>query len=271
MLSNSILWKCSGKSEELVYLFGTAHVYDNAYLLALDSLCSYLSDVKVFLAEISLGTLDGLDVFSSKISVSNIFPYSIKKQSAFSSALKQYYGFNAPNLLVLNPFEIVHSIQNSLLPSDSEVFADLYLWNLAQSYNLECLGMETHHSQRVLMDKLAKETSWSEVKRIVSNPTRYRKGMKQMLSDYEKQRLVALYKKSRKSLGNMKRSLLTERNHIMLEAILSNSTKGNVFAAMGAAHLPGRYGLLALLKRNGFKCKPLPFTYSTSTKDSQQL
>jgi uncharacterized protein len=271
MLTNSILWKCSGKSNELIYLFGTAHVYDKDYVLALDSLRPYLSDAQVFLAEISLDTLDEFDVYSSQTSNQNKFPYSSKKQIAFNTSLKQYFGLNAIDLLVQTPFEIVHSIQSSLLPSNSDVFADLYLWNLARSIGMECLGMESNYSQRMLMNKLVKETSWREVKRIVSNPTRYRKEMNQMLFDYEKQRLVALYKKSRKSLGNMKRPLLTERNYIMFEAIISNSTKGNVFTAVGAAHLAGRFGLLALLKRSGFKCKPLPFTYKTPEKDYQQF
>lgn len=47
--------------------------------------------------------------------------------------------------------------------------------------------------------------------------------------------------------------LLTERNLKMAEAIRREVEKGPVFIAVGASHLPGEQGLIALLRKAGFR------------------
>jgi uncharacterized protein len=51
----------------------------------------------------------------------------------------------------------------------------------------------------------------------------------------------------------MKRRLLTDRNRRMVERMQSWLRRGNVFVAVGAAHLPGPEGILKLLEREGYR------------------
>ena len=58
----------------------------------------------------------------------------------------------------------------------------------------------------------------------------------------------------------MEQQLLIERNRSWIPVLLDASTQhGTVVAAFGAAHLPGRDGVLALLAAEGFEIERLPF------------
>lgn len=51
--------------------------------------------------------------------------------------------------------------------------------------------------------------------------------------------------------------LIRDRNHVMAERAAPILTKGNVFIAVGALHLPGEEGVVALLQKQGFKVTPV--------------
>ena len=50
---------------------------------------------------------------------------------------------------------------------------------------------------------------------------------------------------------------ICDRNHVMAERAAPILTKGNVFIAVGALHLPGEEGVVALLQKQGFKITPV--------------
>lgn len=63
-----------------------------------------------------------------------------------------------------------------------------------------------------------------------------------------------------KILVTMERELLIDRNHAWIPVLLDSLTENDrVVAAFGAAHLPGRHGVLALLEAEGFSLERLPF------------
>jgi uncharacterized protein YbaP (TraB family) len=51
--------------------------------------------------------------------------------------------------------------------------------------------------------------------------------------------------------------LLTQRNVRMIDRMRPRLEEGNAFIAVGAAHLPGNDGLLALLERAGWRVTPV--------------
>jgi uncharacterized protein len=86
-------------------------------------------------------------------------------------------------------------------------------------------------------------------------------------SDFEKMKalyldrdLAGLYAYSRRySLSDdqlyldLIQKLLVNRNYIMTERMQSALDKGRAFIAIGAMHLPGDEGVLALLTKNGYE------------------
>jgi uncharacterized protein YbaP (TraB family) len=58
------------------------------------------------------------------------------------------------------------------------------------------------------------------------------------------------------------------RNRRMLESLLPELESKRVFVAIGALHLPGKSGLIELLRKEGFDLKPLPPPFSAETSAS---
>ena len=58
-------------------------------------------------------------------------------------------------------------------------------------------------------------------------------------------------------LEYVERDLIVKRNHKMAERALPLLEEGNVFIAVGALHLPGRQGLVELLRQAGYKLTPI--------------
>ena len=55
-------------------------------------------------------------------------------------------------------------------------------------------------------------------------------------------------------------ALLTKRNRDWVSVMTSDEFNGDIFVAVGAAHLPGDRGVLNLLESKGFRITPLPFS-----------
>ena len=54
---------------------------------------------------------------------------------------------------------------------------------------------------------------------------------------------------------------IDERNRRMFDAVTAHLARGRVFVAVGALHLPGEQGLIALLRSAGYELEPLPLPF----------
>ncbi|HNP55034.1 MAG TPA: TraB/GumN family protein, partial [Ferruginibacter sp.] len=67
--------------------------------------------------------------------------------------------------------------------------------------------------------------------------------------------------------GNAFREVfIVRRNHIQARAIDSLLHTGSLFAGVGASHLPGKEGVLALLQQMGYRVRPVQLTGNASVK-----
>ena len=64
--------------------------------------------------------------------------------------------------------------------------------------------------------------------------------------------------------------ILYKRNYVMLKSIDSLMQTGSLFAAVGAAHLPGKKGLIELLRKKGYKVKPIISNYTEVSKNQKK-
>ena len=78
-----------------------------------------------------------------------------------------------------------------------------------------------------------------------------------MAAWYEQEDYQQLYKYGKKSLGKYKKILLTKRNYNIADSFLEKISHESVFLAVGAGHLAGQSGLLAILKKNGLNLKAI--------------
>ena len=57
--------------------------------------------------------------------------------------------------------------------------------------------------------------------------------------------------------------LVNDRNVTMVKRFLTISGEHTVFCAVGAAHLAGTKGIIALLRKKGYTVEPVPFTWKS--------
>jgi uncharacterized protein YbaP (TraB family) len=60
-----------------------------------------------------------------------------------------------------------------------------------------------------------------------------------------------------KDMALFEQKLITERNHNMADRAAKTLAKGDVFMAVGALHLIGDEGLVALLRKQGYTATPI--------------
>lgn len=81
-----------------------------------------------------------------------------------------------------------------------------------------------------------------------------------MVTAYKEQRikeLESLMKNENFGMETNQDILLDKRNKNWVEQLKSIMKKEPVFVAVGAGHLPGETGLIVLLRKEGYKVRPL--------------
>ncbi len=78
-----------------------------------------------------------------------------------------------------------------------------------------------------------------------------------MMRRYADGEIQALYQSAKKDAKGMRKILLYRRNKLMAKRFGEIARTQSLFCAVGAGHLAGGKGMLRLLKKAGFKVKPI--------------
>jgi uncharacterized protein YbaP (TraB family) len=159
--------------------------------------------------------------------------------------------------LFRHPFLVSASISESMLVLDQLESLDQEIWNQALASHKICIGLESFDDQLKIMQEISLEKSTRQIYEIGRNPGRFRRNLLRMIQYYTNQDIDHLYKASRKQLQGLRKKLLFQRNEKMANHFISLLSENTVFAAVGAAHLGGEKGMLRLVKKHGFKLKPI--------------
>lgn len=253
MLEPSYLYGTIHISSEQAFRFpeGTLQAFDGTKSFAMEIRADGLSDPTL----VQRITMNKGNTLSDLLSPADF--------ALLDSLVLASTGFSVKLFNNIQPFFVSALLEMKHFSSDSSAPLDLWFAERAEKQNKSIKGLETVEEQldaigvlsyREQADYLALEMHKDADTTLLAR----------MVQFYQNGQLDSLL--NNEFTGDMpprlRKALIEDRNQRManrLHALLS-SKKETVFAAVGALHLPGKMGLIALLRKKGYFLEPVSAT-----------
>jgi len=182
---------------------------------------------------------------------------SPKKFEKISRRFMRMTGYDLMQFNHSIPMQITNFITSIIFSNDRLKSLDETLFLYAKEQNKILLGIETFEEQLAIMSKIPIKNQVQGLLNAFKSIKQFRKQALKMTDLYVKADIDQLYKSGKKSLGTERKLLLYDRNELMVDRINNMMKEQSIVCAIGAAHLAGKKGVLRLLKKKGYKVKPV--------------
>jgi uncharacterized protein YbaP (TraB family) len=260
---NSLLWKISGNGlKQPSYLFGTMHTSDSRVIHMSDTAMKYFNAAKSYAMELDpkkamdLGAVGKL-MMGKDYSLKKMLPE--REYKILDSLVDLRLGFrlklfdNVAPVFMMTILEMEGMGLNESDDKNAKVL-DLYLYDKAQKQKKRVIGIESVSEQLDALNSISyQEQANMLVKEINSMQERQTQEW-DVLRLYLEQKLDSLASSETDSSMPEKfyNALVVDRNKRMASRIGDFIPKQSAFIAVGALHLPGEKGVIALLRKQGF-------------------
>ncbi len=184
-----------------------------------------------------------------------------KRFEKINRLLVRQYNLHLERLDPIPPLMIMSIISESMMchRQGNIAILDQELWQFAKKLGIPAEGIESAREQFAIYSQIPFLYQCRQLKKMLLNLSGSRKNILMLANAYQKNDPDTLFRLSKKSLGEVRRILLYNRNKVMAARIsqILNNREPN-FVAIGAAHLPGTKGVLRYLKCEGIHAEPVP-------------
>ena len=263
--NKSLLWEISGNGlKSPSYLYGTIHSSQERFFDLPDSVFTAIENTESFAGELDM---DSLQFFASKM-IAGFKSYTSaellldeKDFNRLKEIIKERLGTAYETLPVKEPAFIATLLEQDNFKGTMPFFIDEYLYRIAKSKDKTILGIETFDEQFSLLNDLSEKDKKAILLDIINDDSvKVKKLYKELADAYYNNDLDKIEKivSSEMSISSdIESRFLTKRNYNMAEAISRFVKNKSLFAAVGSAHLPGKEGVIALLKKKGYTLRPV--------------
>lgn len=261
--SNALLWRVSKPNIPTSHIYGTIHVSDPDVTALPNEVSTVLLDADIFTME-AIPDDEELLKFSEMMFFNDgttLRDFLDEKLFMRTADILSDHQFTTEMVLFLKPWA-AFLIMN--YPPDDGLPLDFQLMNTAQENGARITALETLEEQAQIFGGMALE---SQLRLLLDSVCHYEvleEDFEVMKSYYLDRNLNDLYIHSNqytnvdeKLYKDLVKRLLNDRNHTMVERMQDILKEGNAFIAIGAMHLPGPEGVLALLASKGFTVTPV--------------
>lgn len=262
---NSLLWEISGNGLTAPsYLFGTFHLlckedihFSNALKQAVtNSREVYLEldmdDPATLMGGLMLMNMKGgkkLKDLYKEVDYQRVITF-------FKDSLKTPIGL----FQRMKPEFLVALLYPKMMPCNASSSIEESIMQLAKADGKEIKGLETMAFQASVFDSIPYKKQAEELLHTIDSMEQSKIYFVQMLNAYKEQRLDKIENIiNDPAFGETENQdvLLYNRNKNWVGQLNDIMKKGSVFTAVGAGHLVGKKGLIALLKAEGYTVRPL--------------
>lgn len=266
---NTLLWKISGKNlTKPSYIFGTMHMICASDIELSDSLKNAISQCdKVYLE---------LDMNDMMQMMSAMMHMTMKGDTTLSDLLspndykkvKKYFEEHKSML----PFAMMEKYKPLLLESmimeqsgtcDNMIVIEQLVMQQAKEHDKQIKGLETFDYQLGIFDKIPYQLQAQQLVKMIDDENAGKNGddneMKILTDAYRKQELNKMddLTKDDPGIAGFSDILLYNRNANWAKKLEELMANKSLVVAVGAGHLPGKKGVLNLLREAGYKVEPV--------------
>lgn len=268
---NSLLWEISGNGlEQTSYLYGTMHVSKRIAFRLDDVFYQALEKSEVIALESDPDTWLDSDITSEGYGKGNGFvskgfytyPFAIKNPK--KEEIGAYLAFEDRRVN-----SILYRTNEYSQNFEEETYLDMFIYQAGKKFGKKVIALEDLEESAALVGRASlnavkkKPDEWLQKKMQQADPLT-------ILQDAYRDRNINMLDSIDRAMytDHYRKNMLTIRNRNMATKLDSVMRTAKVFTGIGAAHLPGKKGVIVMLREMGYTVKPLT---SKSTSKGKQM
>ena len=268
-----LLWEVSGNGlKKSSYLYGSMHVSDKVSYHLSDAFFTRLLGADIVANESEPSTwIDLMGVMGSRNSYRNSNKLYAKFYMEPTAKENLYPLFRTSNFTINN---LLFRTDETQKEYQEETYLDMFIYRTGRKYQKKTVGLEDTKTSLLNVMNIdyramkPREENIAALQKIIKN-TSYQEALMNYYRDKDLDMLDSLT--SLASSGTYLKTLLYDRNVVMVHSIDSLVKTGSLFAAVGAAHLPGKNGIIEMLRAKGYNVQPVKDSYTTAGKAKKEM
>ncbi len=259
---NSLLWEISGNGlEQTSYLYGTMHVSKRIAFRLDDVFYQALEKSEVVALESDPDTWLDNDINTSTMGYGQsngfmakgfyTYPFAIKNPK--KEEIGAYLAFEDRRVN-----SILYRTNEYSQNFEEETYLDMFIYQAGKKFGKKVIALEDLEESSALVGRASlnamkkKPDEWLQKKMQESDPMT-------LLQDAYRNRDINMLDSIDRAMytDHYRKNMLTIRNRNMATKLDSVMRTAKVFSGIGAAHLPGQQGVIAMLRDMGYIVKPL--------------
>lgn len=267
--ANTLLWKISGKNlTRPSYIFGTMHMICANDIELSDSLKNAIKNSDKVYLELDMDDMMQMMTAMMHMTMKDDTTLSDLLSAEDYKKVKSYFEEHS-NLI---PFSMMEKYKPLLLESmvmeqseacDNMIVIEQLVMQEAKNYDKEIKGLETFDYQLGIFDKIPYKLQAQQLVKMVDDDKAGKNDdadeIKTLTEAYRKQELSKMddLTKDDPTIGSFTDILLYDRNANWAKKLQELMPDKALVVAVGAGHLPGKKGVLNLLREAGYKVEPV--------------
>lgn len=273
-----LLWKVTGPGlDKPSYLFGTHHFISGDFIDSIPELPQVINDIDEVYVEIqndAMTSPEALQLMTKAMMAPQDSTldklYSADGLKIIDDVVRKYYGvfgIGLDKFYAMKPATVMMQLQviqsSSAIPGfNPNNLIDKAVEKRCTSKGKKANSLESIEFQTGLLFNAPLNKQASDLLEMCKNDSKMEEMAKELVDDYKHQRIDKLLEiMSDKELGgndeeDLKR-LVFDRNRNWIPTIIHAMSQHSILVSVGAGHLPGPDGVIALLKAQGFEVTPV--------------
>ncbi len=267
-----LLWKISGRGiEKPSYILGTHHAIPFTYCDSIPGLMKAFEEVDYVIGEfdmVKMGEMTPAQMQNMQkmmmmpADTTLLSLFSKEEKELLDAYLKETIGAQLEMFSSMKPMTIMVTVQNKILMDiipdiASMTGMDKYMQTLAVSQGKKVAGLETMEYQMSLLYGSSLEEQADALLEMAQN-SNSKELMIELTAAYKSQDLDALWSVFKAQMTRYEYdALVSERNKNWKKQIVELLPVQSSLFVVGSGHLPGEKGMIKLLKKAGYKVKPV--------------